>query len=175
MPITKTGKKIMSNLKKEYGEKKGEGVFYAMENQGRIPGMKKMKSYAKGGDTKEPVRTQRTASGAQQMDRGLAAIDRARRAIMQRVRDLGGEKAFEEEYGRSYSSILNELYAADNARLANNLRRKFGNTRENSFDSLERSAARRASGYAKGGMVKSTGKINKGTIKGLVKKKATKK
>ena len=32
----------MANLKKEYGEKKGEGVFYAMENQGRIPGMKKM-------------------------------------------------------------------------------------------------------------------------------------
>ena len=159
----------MANLKKEYGEKKGEGVFYAMENQGRIPGMKKMKGYAKGGDTKEPARTQRTASGGQQMDRGLAAIDRAEEAISQRVDELGGLKAFEEEYGRSFRSVLAELSAAKNARLANELRRKFGNTRENSFDNMERSAARRASGYAKGGMVKSTGKINKGTIKGATR------
>ena len=38
MPITKTGKKIMSNLKKEYGEKKGKQIFYAMENKGTIKG-----------------------------------------------------------------------------------------------------------------------------------------
>lgn len=53
MPMSKAGQKIMANLKKEYGEKKGEGVFYAMENQGRIPGMKKMKGYAEGGMMKE--------------------------------------------------------------------------------------------------------------------------
>jgi hypothetical protein len=29
MPLTKTGKKIEKNMKKEYGEKKGESVFYA--------------------------------------------------------------------------------------------------------------------------------------------------
>jgi hypothetical protein len=52
MPMSKAGQKIMANLKKEYGEKKGEGVFYAMENQGRIPGMKKMKGYAEGGMVK---------------------------------------------------------------------------------------------------------------------------
>ena len=40
MPMSKAGKKIMANLKKQYGEKKGEGIFYAMENKGEIPGMK---------------------------------------------------------------------------------------------------------------------------------------
>jgi hypothetical protein len=50
MPISKAGQKIMANLKKQYGEKKGEGVFYAMENKGEIPGMKK--GYAKGGMVK---------------------------------------------------------------------------------------------------------------------------
>jgi len=34
MPLTKAGKKLMSELKKEYGAKKGTGVFYALENKG---------------------------------------------------------------------------------------------------------------------------------------------
>lgn len=29
MPLTKSGKKVMSSMKKEYGSKKGESVFYA--------------------------------------------------------------------------------------------------------------------------------------------------
>jgi hypothetical protein len=33
MPLTETGKKVMSSMKKQYGEKKGERVFYAMENK----------------------------------------------------------------------------------------------------------------------------------------------
>lgn len=53
MPMSKAGRKIMANLKKQYGEKKGEGIFYAMENKGEIPGMKKMKGYAAGGMMKE--------------------------------------------------------------------------------------------------------------------------
>jgi hypothetical protein len=51
--MSKAGRKIMANLKKEYGDKKGKGIFYAMENEGEIPGMNKMKGYAKGGDTKK--------------------------------------------------------------------------------------------------------------------------
>ena len=39
MPMSKAGRKIMSNLKKEYGKEKGESVFYAMENKGKISGM----------------------------------------------------------------------------------------------------------------------------------------
>lgn len=131
--------------------------------------MKKMKGYAKGGDTKkkkkEPVRTERTASGGQQMDRGLEAIDRAREAIRRRFRDLGGAKAFEEEYGRSYRSVLAELSAADNASFANRIRREFGIAGENSFDDLERSSVSRARQYNKGGMVKATGKMNTGIKK----------
>ena len=40
MPLSKAGKKIKANLEKQYGEKKGKGIFYAMENKGGIPGMK---------------------------------------------------------------------------------------------------------------------------------------
>lgn len=42
MPLTKTGKKLKSKFKKEYG-KKGESIFYAFENKhkGKI-GKKKL-------------------------------------------------------------------------------------------------------------------------------------
>jgi len=41
MPLTKKGKKIMSSMKKEYGAKKGESVFYATKNKGKIKGVEK--------------------------------------------------------------------------------------------------------------------------------------
>ena len=43
MPLTKKGKKIKSAMVKEYGSKKGEQVFYATENAGKIKGIKKGK------------------------------------------------------------------------------------------------------------------------------------
>ena len=39
MPLTPKGQKIMSAMKKEYGEEKGEKVFYASRNKGIINGV----------------------------------------------------------------------------------------------------------------------------------------
>jgi hypothetical protein len=33
MPLTKSGRKVMSSMKEEYGEEKGERVFYATANK----------------------------------------------------------------------------------------------------------------------------------------------
>jgi hypothetical protein len=41
MPLTTKGNKIMSAMKKKYGEGKGEKVFYASENKGTISGVHK--------------------------------------------------------------------------------------------------------------------------------------
>ncbi len=41
MPLTKKGSKIMSAMKKEYGKKRGEQVFYASRNKGKIKGVEK--------------------------------------------------------------------------------------------------------------------------------------
>jgi len=41
MPLTKKGNKIMSAMKKEYGKKRGEQVFYASKNKGKIKGVEK--------------------------------------------------------------------------------------------------------------------------------------
>jgi hypothetical protein len=35
MPLTKSGKKVIKKMKKEYGKNKGEGVFYASINEGK--------------------------------------------------------------------------------------------------------------------------------------------
>lgn len=39
MPLTAKGEEILSAMKKEYGEKKGESVFYASRNKGTISGV----------------------------------------------------------------------------------------------------------------------------------------
>lgn len=39
MPLTDKGKKIVSAMKQEYGDEKGESVFYASANKGTISGV----------------------------------------------------------------------------------------------------------------------------------------
>ena len=41
MPLNKKGKKIKTSMTKRYGKKKGQAIFYAMENSGKIKGVKK--------------------------------------------------------------------------------------------------------------------------------------
>lgn len=39
MPLNAKGRKVMAAMKKEYGGKKGERVFYASRNAGKIKGV----------------------------------------------------------------------------------------------------------------------------------------
>lgn len=39
MPLTKKGAKIRRAMRKHYGAKKGDAVFYAMENSGKLKGV----------------------------------------------------------------------------------------------------------------------------------------
>lgn len=41
MPLNKKGEEIKEAMEKEYGDKKGEEVFYASENKGTISGVTK--------------------------------------------------------------------------------------------------------------------------------------
>jgi len=43
MPLTKKGAKIREAMEKFYGEKKGDEVFYASINKGKIKGAEKKK------------------------------------------------------------------------------------------------------------------------------------
>lgn len=39
MPLTAKGRKILANMKRQYGNEKGERVFYASANSGKITGV----------------------------------------------------------------------------------------------------------------------------------------
>ena len=43
MPLTKKGKEIKRSMAKEYGVKKGEKVFYASRDAGKISGVDRTK------------------------------------------------------------------------------------------------------------------------------------
>jgi len=51
MPLTSKGKKIMKSMKKQYGNKKAEQVFYASKNKGVIKGVDKTKKRSKNAKT----------------------------------------------------------------------------------------------------------------------------
>lgn len=47
MPLTEKGKTILANMKKQYGDKKGESVFYASKEKGVITSVHKVLKKAK--------------------------------------------------------------------------------------------------------------------------------
>ena len=49
MPLTEKGEKIMKSMKRTYGGKKGEQVFYATANSGKIKDVEKKEELKKGG------------------------------------------------------------------------------------------------------------------------------
>ena len=42
MPLTDKGQKILASMKQQYGDKKGESVFYASKNKGVTTGVHKV-------------------------------------------------------------------------------------------------------------------------------------
>lgn len=48
MPLTKKGRKIKNAMRKQYGSKSGERVFYASKNKGTIKGVDKSRTKSKG-------------------------------------------------------------------------------------------------------------------------------
>jgi hypothetical protein len=185
MPLSKAGKKIKAKLEKQYGEKKGEGIFYAMENKGEIPGMNKMKGYAKGGDTKankkktedkkdKPKKgreqaTRRMSSGAQQYVRGETSSDKRKTIIRQAEaegrRQSGRYSEAEAALDRAFIDEANESLSGIRRSLA--AMRNEDQTKDEDRANRRRGMAKggMVKGYAKGGMVKSTGKMNTGIKK----------
>ena len=51
MPLNEKGKKIMKSMRKHYGKKRGEQVFYASKNKGTIKGVEKKKKRSKNAKT----------------------------------------------------------------------------------------------------------------------------
>jgi|TARA_R100000655_G_scaffold87531_1_gene127736 hypothetical protein len=52
MPLNEKGKKIMKSMRKQYGKKRGETIFYASKNKGTIKGVEKRKTRSKNAKTR---------------------------------------------------------------------------------------------------------------------------
>ena len=74
MPLTEKGEKILHNMEREYGKKKGESVFYASRNKGTIKGVDKLKEAVKAGEREHAAQEQ-----AQRLMRGEHVSGRDRR------------------------------------------------------------------------------------------------
>jgi len=68
MPLTAKGQKIMSSMKQTYGGKKGEQVFYATANAGKIKGVEEK---AKGG------RVRKTSKPSQSKTKSKSRVNEA--------------------------------------------------------------------------------------------------
>jgi len=60
MPLTTKGTKIKSTMKKQYGEKKGEQVFYAAANKGTVKDVEKKQEFKKGGSVRKTSKSKVT-------------------------------------------------------------------------------------------------------------------
>ena len=60
MPLNEKGKKIMQSMKRTYGGKKGEQVFYASRNAGKIDDVEEMR---KGGKVKKKSKSRVNEAG----------------------------------------------------------------------------------------------------------------
>ena len=109
MPLNKKGKKIKKAMVKQYGKKKGESVFYAMENSGKLKKVKKLRGGGgyQGGRSDTPAGAapagdvDRSAVGAGSeyaQNRAKAALDAQRKKTIQQLtppsQTLGGRALY---------------------------------------------------------------------------------
>ena len=52
MTLNEKGKNIIKSMRKQYGKKRGEQVFYASKNKGTIKGVEKRKTRSKNAKTR---------------------------------------------------------------------------------------------------------------------------
>jgi len=106
MPLNKKGKKIKKAMQKQYGKKKGEKVFYAMESSGKLKKVKKLRGGGgyQGGRSDTPAGAapagdvDRSAVGAGSQysrNKARAAIDAQRKQTIKQLtpfsQSLGGK------------------------------------------------------------------------------------
>ena len=86
MPLNKKGRKIKRAMTKQYGKKKGEKVFYAMENSGKLKKVKKLRGGGgyQGGRSDTPAGA--APAGSPDRSRTTAAQDANQRAVVRQAK-----------------------------------------------------------------------------------------
>ena len=74
MPLTEKGKKLKAKFRGQYGKKKGDSIFYAMENSGKLK--KVLKAQAGGGTdaSKKDYKTPGSAAYSRSYNPGAGGV-----------------------------------------------------------------------------------------------------
>lgn len=108
MPLTTKGQKIMSSMKRTYGGKKGEQVFYATANAGKI---KNVEEKAKGGRVRKTSKSSKskTKSKSRVNEAGNYTKPSMRKALFNRIK-AGGKGGRPGQWSARKAQMLAAAY-----------------------------------------------------------------
>jgi hypothetical protein len=88
MPLTSKGKEVMKSMKRTYGGKKGEQVFYATANAGKLEGVEKEQELKKGGRVRKASKSTKpkTKSKSRVNEAGNYTKPELRKRIFNRIK-----------------------------------------------------------------------------------------
>ena len=111
MPLTRKGKDIMQSMQRTYGGKKGEQVFYATANAGKIKGVEETEELKKGG------RVRKTRKSSKSKTKGKSRVNEAgnytkpgmRKRIFNRIK-AGGKGGAPGQWSARKAQMLAQAY-----------------------------------------------------------------
>lgn len=111
MPLTRKGKDIMQSMQRTYGGKKGEQVFYATANAGKIKGVEETEELKKGG------RVRKTRKSSKSKAKGKSRVNEAgnytkpgmRKRIFNRIK-AGGKGGAPGQWSARKAQMLAQAY-----------------------------------------------------------------
>jgi len=111
VPLTDKGKKIMSSMKRTYGGRKGEQVFYATRNAGKIEGVEKEQELKKGGRVRKARKSSKSkAKGKSRVNEaGNYTKPGMRKRIFNRIK-AGGKGGRPGQWSARKAQMLAQAY-----------------------------------------------------------------
>ena len=111
MPLTRKGKDIMQSMQRTYGGKKGEQVFYATANAGKIKGVEETQELKKGG------RVRKASKSSKPKAKGKSRVNEAgnytkpgmRKRIFNRIK-AGGKGGAPGQWSARKAQMLAQAY-----------------------------------------------------------------
>ena len=108
MPLTKKGEDIMQSMKRTYGGKKGEQVFYATANAGKISGVEEKAKGGKVGKTRKSSRP-KAKSKSRVNEAGNYTKPEMRKRIFNRIK-AGGKGGRPGQWSARKAQMLAAAY-----------------------------------------------------------------
>ena len=113
MPLTTKGTKIKSAMKKQYGEKKGEQVFYAAANKGTVKDVEKKQEFKKGGSVRKTSKPKVTKkkSKSRVNEAGNYTKPALRKRLFEKIK-AGGKGGAPGQWSARKAQMLAKAYKA---------------------------------------------------------------